>query len=91
MADVRDDDEISAFAAQLREAATAHALTRKVYDSTRYRKEHFYGVMVDTGAARGSTCSQTQYLAYFRHVGKAPDINASRKANCVFGLGLLRL
>lgn len=87
MADVRDDDEISAFAAQLREVATAHALTRKVYDSTRYRREHFYGVMVDTGAARGSTCSETQYLAYCRQVGKAPSINASRKANCVFGIG----
>lgn len=57
-------DNCHGFATILRKSADVHALTKDVYQVKRYGRDHFYGVMVYTGCARGSSGSEEQYLAY---------------------------
>lgn len=70
MTNLYDDDEISAFATQLREAVLTQGFTGKVHDFTRCRREHLYGIVGDMRAARGSIWSEAEHLAWCRHVRK---------------------
>lgn len=48
---------------------------------------HFRRILIDTGAARGSTDSLLQYLVYWDHVGCRPMIDNTRPTMIHFGNG----
>lgn len=60
---LHEDDEISAFATQLREAGLTQGFTGQVHEFTHCRREHLYGIIRDIRAARGSIWSEAEQLA----------------------------
>lgn len=46
----------------------------------------FDGVMIDSGAARSSTCGMTQYSVYCHSTGREVDIDSSKAPTCYFGI-----
>lgn len=85
---ISDPNEIAAFAAHLRESAASHSVTGQFYQSQCYRKGTLYGIMIDTGAARGSSSSNEQYMAYCRYVGRRPDIDGSKSGTGLYAISL---
>lgn len=84
---IEDEDNLSSFIAHLRESSAIHALTSDVYKPRRYSEEHFYGIMVDSGCAKGSTGGREQYHAYCRHIGTQPSVQKSKSTRVTFGKG----
>lgn len=78
--------QVSTFTSNMTNSITIHALTGNILQCSRYNSDKFHGILVDTGAARGSTSSESQYVAYCQHVGQKPQIKAS-KTTCLFGIG----
>jgi hypothetical protein len=57
-------------------------------NSNRYTSDRFYGVMIDTGASRGSTAGYGQYTAYTREVADTKlDTAKAGAINVQFGIG----
>src|SRR6185437_7758466 len=73
-------------------AATYHAATRKMPKTTvRWEKNRWYGIMIDTGAARGNTAGKAQVIAMQQFLGaQAPKIEPSSQLTCNFGIGSTR-
>lgn len=85
IATIDGEDKYVSFTAQLNDSAMTHALTSQI-PQARFGS-NFKGVMVDTGAARGSSAGKTQYEAYRATIGKDVLIDESRAAKCHFGIG----
>lgn len=85
IASIDDKDESASFSAQLSDSIMTHALTTRVPQS-RFGG-NFNGIMIDTGAARGSSAGKAQYQAYCSKTGRQVNINESRAARCHFGIG----
>ena len=81
------DENEQCFAAHLRESSSTHALTTRVYDSSRYMSSEFYGILIDTGCSKASTGGSAKYRAYCCLVGTPPDIDLSNRIVCHFGVG----
>lgn len=88
LATLRDEEGPASFTARLQNVAFTHSISdtvRKFRFSTK-----FEGLMIDTGAARGSTSGSVQYKAYCDFIGKSPSVDDSRAAMCHFGIGSAR-
>lgn len=83
IARIEDDDAPAAYTAQLNNSITAYTMTRAV---ARFGSK-FDGIMIDTGAARGSSAGKAQYNAYCSFIGRSANIDDSRAARCHFGIG----
>lgn len=77
IATIDDMHEPSSFLATLQTISVNHTLTRTVPSRN---SEIFEGIMVDTGAARGSTSGRTQYMAYCNATGRLPVMDETRAA-----------
>lgn len=63
IARIEDDYSQAAFVATLQTISIMHAFTEK---KLKRFSNTFQGIMIDTGAARGSTSGRAQYVAYCR-------------------------
>lgn len=84
LATMDDTDSPAAFTARLQDVAFVHGATAAI-PKCRFGKS-FDGVMVDTGAARGSSAGEAQYHAHCNFVGTQPNLDKSRAAVCHFGI-----
>lgn len=80
-------NKVSCFVAHLHDSKATHALTSDLHCLEGYSKGTFYGIMIDSGCAKGSTAGMDQYMAYCKHMGIKPKIDMNRKANVTFGKG----
>lgn len=85
MATLDDDDSSIAFTAQLQNVAFIHSASGSLPEP-RFG-EKFEGILIDTGAAKGSSAGSNQYKAYCEYVGQDPRIDRSKAATCHFGIG----
>lgn len=67
LANVDISDPCAAFTASLQDAADSHAL-KTCTPHSRYAGK-LYGVMIDSGCARGSSGGHSQYLEYYKATG----------------------
>lgn len=84
MSTAEDTTSPASFVASLQDIKVMHTLSGTI--PPRYG-DTFKGVMIDTGAARGSTSGKRQYFAYCRSTGREPKIDSRRAAVCHFGIG----
>lgn len=82
---VDENDGPAAFTAGLQGVAFFH-VTAAALPKMRFA-DKFEGVLVDTGAARGSRARVIQYKAYYDFVGEKSSLVASHAAVCHFGTG----
>lgn len=84
IASIEDEDEPSAYVSRLKCISILHT----VHETELSRMYGiFRGIMIDTGAARGSRGGKFQYFEYYKATGRNPDVDASRAARCHFGNG----
>lgn len=83
MATVLDEDYSVSFIAQPQNAA--FTLAPKPALPQRFGNI-FKGIMVDIGAARGSTAGRLQYFSYCKNFGIEPSIDERRATKCHFGI-----
>lgn len=80
-------DHAIAFTSSMKNSQAAYCLTGKPRSPMRYSAKELFGILIDTGAAWGSTANEAQCLAYCHHVGEKPNIKTSRKTTCSFWIG----
>ncbi|KAI0991756.1 hypothetical protein K3495_g16431, partial [Podosphaera aphanis] len=68
-----------------------HGITGKLESkqppTIRYGSQEFYGIMIDTGAAKRSTAGYNQYLAFNQMTGTKIDNSTAGNAKISFGMG----
>ena len=92
--------EPHAFTADLCRTAFEHSLSKtspdakrkpqKTSDPSLYDDKEFRGIMLDTGAAKGSTVGEEQFQAYCKFIGREDFMDRSRTSNCKFGFALAK-
>lgn len=86
LASIEDDDEPSEYVLRLK----CVSIVQDMHGSMPRRFDgNFQGVMIDTGAARGSSGGKAQYLSYCKATGRKPDIDYTRAARGHFGIGTI--
>lgn len=86
MSAVNDSNNVTSFAAIIRDAAVSHALFSSAPTISRYDETHLYGAVIDTGCSRASSGGFSQYRAYCRQSGVKEEIDTKNKVYCRFGL-----
>lgn len=84
MATIHDTRSFASFIACLQDAAFEHVVTT---DKPQRFGNVFQGIIVDTGAAKGSTAGRSQYKAYCTTTCQDPKLDSSRAVRCHFGIG----
>ena len=84
-------EQASTMATNLSDNIAKHGITREVdianpttflsMGNGRYSADHFYGVMIDTGAAKKSTGGLAQFEAYCKEFGDQEDCRLDRKTS----------
>ena len=92
--------EPHAFTADLCITAFEHSLSKislnakrksqKTSDPSLYDDKEFRGIMLDTGAAKGSTVGEEQFQAYCKFIGRKDYMDRSRTSNCKFGFAVAK-
>lgn len=84
MASIDDDDEHSSYVSGLNYVIAFNALKRDVLQCN---ISDFNGIMIKTGAARGSSGGKKKFFAYCKAMGQKPVLDDTRAARFYFGIG----
>lgn len=83
LAIIDDSNPWASFTATLQDASVADLLTADI-PAPRYAGK-FYGIMVDSGCAHGSSAGQSQYLEYCKATGRIPSMDQTQWRHFQFG------